>query len=233
MSEAAQHIFKGIYTWRFKRCNTPDREGIVEVIERSVRAGTAIPAVSYWGCGDRSFVNRYDVQALDFLGEFRANATRLWAPGIAVTFVMTDIHGVVNGKDPGGMERYFEGIRELMAERGYDSLLLSRLWEEGGYSVADLDGRWPALEGEWERLSIRHLLVARARRHARGVDPVLAARRYLAACSIDAEVVGRRFPGSILISYNGPDYAPILPPLPKMYLCSLKRRSSVKPWHCS
>jgi len=233
MEEAlARRLFQRIYSWRFKRANTPDEPRAIAVIEGAVAAGRPVPLLGYWGCGDRGAANAKDAQALARLGEMDAAARAVFAPGLCITFILTDVHAAVNGKDPATMRQYFAAITREAGRCGHATRFLGALWADCGFAIADIDRRLAAIGGAFSGLPQHQLLVRSARKHARGVDPELAARRYWAACTIDAEVIGRAFPGHILFTYNGREYAGLLPPLPTMYLYSLRKKTSVKPWFC-
>ena len=42
--------------------------------------------------------------------------------------------------------------------------------------------------------------------------------------------VGAAYPHEIFLTYNGPDMAPCLPGMPKLYIYSHKRNFTEKPW---
>jgi len=230
--KSARRLFRRMYTWQFKRCRTSDEAAVCGIIARAMADGRPIPLVGYWGCGDRDRAGRPDREALEHLRRLDGRARDTWEPGLALTFILTDVHAAINGKDPAAVSSYLADVGRLVEGFGWRAMRLSELWEAGGYGIEAACHRVPELEGRWQALRVRPLLVRSARKHARGIEPEQAARRYHAACVIEAEVVPAAFPGHILFTYNGREYDEILPPLPKLYLYSLRRKTSVKPWFC-
>ena len=70
-------------------------------------------------------------------------------------------------------------------------------------------------------------LASQAQKHAEHGQPLALARKYLAACELEGPAIQAAFPEHVFLTYNGPDADPVLPDLPRMYVYSTKRGTSV------
>jgi L-tyrosine isonitrile synthase len=221
-----EKILRSFNTWAFKREQPSDPQLMLRFIADAIAAQEPIRFVLYWGKGPRCDVGAPEIQCLDFLGAMRSRVQAVYAPGAALTLILTDTHAELNGYSKPDIHRYFAAMKAAAGQRGIDTCWLGSLVKTAGHlaTVVPLEEAVPS-----ETLS---LLLASAQKwyHGSGTaqDGALA---YLRMNLIEQRVVERAFPRSIFVSFNGSDLRSLFPRrLPIFYMYSLRRGVGVKPW---
>jgi hypothetical protein len=223
---SAEAILRSFNTWAFKREQPSDPQLMVQIIANAVARQAPIPFVLYWGKGPRNEAAAPEAQCLDFLGALASRVRAAYAPGAALTLILTDTHAELNGHCRQNIERYFDEIRFAAEQRGFDTCWLGQLVKAAGNIriAAPLDEAVTA-----ETLSS---LIASAEKWYHGPGtPQEGALTYLRMNLIEQRVVERAFPGSIFVTFNGSELRNLFPTqLPIFYMYSLRRGVAVKPW---
>lgn len=231
--QLVDEILQSLNSWRYKRAQPSDSEGMKKKIQANLIAGEPVHFLAYWGCGARDHTIEQDTQTLLRLKEFVDGVRK--APQIRprLTLIFTDTHARNNRIPDERMNRYFSGIREEAEKLGLDTIRLSELWQQAGLdwqSIVDVM-RSETFQKRWADEPLRLRLVDQAAKHAeQGFEPSHAAEHYYAACLHEAVEVAKIFPKALFTTFNHPDFDCISPNLEKLYLTSFKEGTSVKPW---
>jgi len=202
---------------------------MLRFVADAVAAQEPIRFVLYWGKGPRHEVGNPEFQCLDFLVAMTARLRAVYAPGAALTLILTDTHAELNGHAKEDIDRYFADVTSVARQRGMETCRLGPLVKAAGHLATAV----PVEETvSPETLS---MLLASAQKwyHGSGTaqDGALA---YLRINLIEQRVVERAFPNSIFITFNGSDLRALFPrQLPIFYMYSLRRGVAVKPWFVS
>jgi hypothetical protein len=225
----AEKVLRAFNTWSFKREQPSDPQLMLRFIADAVAANEPIRFVLYWGKGPRHEVSTPEIQCLDFLDAMTARLRAVYAPGAALTLIMTDTHAELNGHAKEDIDRYFADVTAVARQRGIETCRLGPLVKAAGHLATAV----PVEETvSPETLS---MLLASAQKwyHGSGTarDGALA---YLRINLIEQRVVERAFPTSIFVTFNGSDLRALFPrQLPIFYMYSLRRGVAVKPWFVS
>jgi hypothetical protein len=185
-----------------------------------------------WGCGGRDAVAATERAALANLGELLAETRRLDHIASRVHIIFTDLHAASNGHAKAHYLIYFKNVAAAASGLDASLLLESELWAGEGLTAAQVHRFEHSAEFEacWNSFPLRNKFIDQASRHAKGPDPVAAAKHYLATCRMERDLVSRRFPRGVFLTYNGPDYNECFPDLPTLYIYPGPRGRTVKPW---
>lgn len=223
---SAETVLRSFNTWAFKREQPSDPQLMLRFIAEAIAAQEPIRFVLYWGKGPRHEVDDPEIQCFDFLDAMSSRLRAVYAPGAALTLILTDTHAELNGYARQDIEQYFAAVASMAGHRGIQTCRLGSLVKAAGHlaTLAPVEETVPP-----EMLS---MLVASAQKwyHGSGTaqDGALA---YLRINLIERRVVERTFPSSIFITFNGSDLRTLFPhQLPIFYMYSLRRGMSVKPW---
>lgn len=223
---SAEKVLRAFNTWAFKREQPSDPQLMLGFIADAIAAQEPIRFVLYWGKGPRCTVAAPEIQCLDFLGAMSSRVQAVYAPGTALTLILTDTHAELNGHSKQDIERYFAEVKAAAGQRGIETCWLGSLVKTAGQlaTVAPLE--------ETVSSETLALLLASAQKwyHGSGTTQE-GALAYLRMNLIEQRVVERAFPGSIFVSFNGSDLRSLFPrQLPIFYMYSLRRGVGVKPW---
>ena len=199
---------------------------MLQFVARAVRFGEPVPFVLYWGKGPRADLASADLESLDFLKKLAIRVATAYAPGAAISLILTDTHARLNGHSQASMEQYFGAIDLAARQRGFATCWLSQVVAEH-HAVAAHENGIELPEG-----AALAALTLSARKWYRGVGSAEeGARKYYRMNMREKRAVERAFPNSIFITFNGSSLRTLFPDyLPIFYMYSLRRGISVKPW---
>jgi L-tyrosine isonitrile synthase len=222
---SAEGVLRAFNTWAFKREQPSDTQLMLRAIADAVAAREAVHFVLYWGKGPRCWAGEPELQCLDFLSVLASRVAGVYAPGAAMTLILTDTHAELNGHGRQDTQRYFDEVKKLAEHRGFDTCLLGQLVKSSGIAAA------PAAEASASAEILDKLIVS-AQKWYRGSATVQeGALTYLRMNLVEQRAVERAFPGSIFVTFNGSELRTLFPrQLPIFYMYSLRRGVSVKPW---
>jgi L-tyrosine isonitrile synthase len=223
---SAAKIVRAFNTWAFKREQPSDAPLMLRTVANSVAAWEPIRFVLYWGKGPRHRAGAPETECLDFLAGLTARIAANYAPGAALTLILTDTHAELNGQRREDIQRYFDDITTAAAQRGFATCWLGQLVKAAGAAATAVPFDEPVAA------EMLRSLVASARKWYRGSATAQeGALAYLRMNLIEQGVVERTFPGTIFITFNGGELRGLFPRhLPIFYMYSLRRGVSVKPW---
>ncbi len=223
---SAEKVLRSFNTWAFKREQPSDPQLMSRFIADAIAAQEPIRFVLYWGKGPRCAVAAPEIQCLDFLSAMRSRVQAVYAPGAALTLILTDTHAELNGHSEQDIHRYFAEVTAAAGQRGIETCWLGSLVKTAGQlaTVAPLE--------ETVSSEMLSLLLASAAKWYHGSGTVQdGALAYLRMNLIEQRVVERAFPDSIFVTFNGSDLRGLFPrQLPIFYMYSLRRGFGVKPW---
>jgi hypothetical protein len=209
-------------------------------LEDSVLAGTVtgrgLQFFVEWGLGAGSTFDAEDAAALDYLGETTALLSRNAMPHTArgvVRILLTDSHAAVNGVSVRDQQTYAASVRDAALARSFEPLLISDvIREHAGLTVDELLERSACFEPEWASLSsfTRQELTRRAAFRSKRDVPEIAARLYYCVSRLEGVILRSAFAGSIVVTYQTPNFAFLLPALPTIFMFVAKGRVTRRPW---
>jgi hypothetical protein len=220
----ARDIFESFNTWKYKR-EHPNKEKMLEVILRAVRARASIHFLMYWGKGDRSVAGTREEAALSYLLQMLQPIKIRYVNGVKVTLILTDTHAELNGNTRSQMEEYFTSVIDLAAPAGIETVYLSKL------APFDEEQLSKQIAGVRIDEDLFEVLLRSAGRHCKRYDPGLGAKLYYLQNKIEKHIIEEQFANKIFITYNGSELDDLLPSkLPMFYMYSMGKGTSVKPW---
>jgi acyl-CoA synthetase (AMP-forming)/AMP-acid ligase II len=218
---------------RYRKAKTPDTEAILKVIQDSLIDDTPFCLMGYWGVGHRDRVDENDKAVLDNLRMLADEADRCVNKLLVrLKLILADIHGRCNLVLEASARSYFAAIAEECRGRGFEHVYLSDIWAQNGLILEDILKRaeTQAFSRVWEEFPLKDQFIKQAKRHLPQGDAEKAARRYYAVVMTEREAVARYGSGAVFFTHNDLEYASVHPPLPTIYIHSIKPGVSEKPW---
>ena len=231
--QTARDLFAIFDKARYRKAKTPDKEAILKAIQDSLIDDTPFCLVGYWGVGQRDFADEHDRAALDHLRMLVDEANRcVNKPWVRLTLILADIHGRCNLVPEASARSYFRAITEECRRRGFDNIYLSEIWAQAGLIFDDILKQLedPAFNRLWQEFSLKDQFIKQAERRQPQEDSQRAARRYYAIVMAEREPIARYCAGAVFFTHNDLEYAGVNPPLPTIYIHSIKSGISEKPW---
>jgi L-tyrosine isonitrile synthase len=222
----AEKVLRSFNTWAFKREQPSDQHMMLRFISRAIDRQEPVKFVLYWGKGPRNEAGEPEVQCLDYLANLASHVKSVYAPGAAIKLILTDTHAGLNGHSPENIRCYFDDIKNLAGQRGFETCWLGHLVEAAGsFAIAaPLDDMIPAE-------TVTSLIASAGKWYRGGGTVEEGALKYLRMNLIELRVVERAFPDAIFVTFNGSGLRSIFPQqLPIFYMYSLRRGFGVKPW---
>ena len=223
----AEMVLRSFNTWAFKREQPSDLQLMLGYFIGGRRGARGDTIRSLLGqrpatCSGHWLTSSASISLLPLLARVRG----VYAPGAAITLILTDTHAELNGYCRQDIDRYFDEIKAAAKQRDFETCSLGQLVKAAGNlaTAAPLD--------ETVSAKMLSILTTSAAKWYRGAGaPEEGALTYLRMNLIEQRVVERAFPGSIFITFNGSDLRKLFPrQLPIFYMYSLRRGVSVKPW---
>jgi hypothetical protein len=218
--------------FRNKQPTERDRAGIVRILGDALAGGGAVSFLAYWGCGVRDEPNDIDRQSLRRLRELvdQVKVDTYLHPRL--TTMLMDVHATVNRRAASVQSAYFSRVGECARERGFDVVWQSDVWRARGLTIEDVarHAEHEAFTAKWNALEIQSRLLARAAKHVPSDAPLVAARRYFAACDLERPALDAHFAGHIFVTYSSPEFDACLPSLPRLYVFSHRKGAAASPW---
>jgi hypothetical protein len=223
---SAEKILRAFNTWAFKREQPSNAPLMLRTIADAVAAGRPVRFVLYWGKGPRRHAGEPEAQCLDFLAALVKRVAAVYAPGAAITLILTDTHAELNGHTRQDIGQYFDDIKTAAEQRGFKTCWLGQLVKAAGVLASAV----PLDQTVSEETLARLTASAQKWYHGPGTAQQ-GALTYLRMNLIEQRVVERAFPRSIFITFNGSELRALFPRhLPIFYMYSLRRGMGVKPW---
>jgi hypothetical protein len=185
----AEKVLRAFNTWAFKREQPSDPQLMLQVIAEAVTSKAAVPFVLYWGKGPRHKSGAHEVQCLDFLAALTARVKNVYPQGAAIKLILTDTHAELNGHSREHIQQYFDEIKAVAEQRGFQTCWLGHLVKAAG----NLATAAPIEEAVSAETLSR--LVTSAQKWYHGPDTSKeGALTYLRMNLIEQRVVERAFP---------------------------------------
>ncbi len=232
--EKAREIIGRFNTQKIRRARSPDIDRIEDLVQGALLRRGAFEFAGYWGVGAREELGTADRFALERLRTIvEAVNDCAGYPMGSVRLILADLHGRSNEVKAEIIDRYLGAVGEEATRMGFETELLSSIWERYGLDFDTVVGAIndPVFEERWASFPLREDFVRRAARHCddtRRAEEV--ARRYHAVTHEDRQVLTRHLDGCIFFTYGEPEFRGIQPELPVVFWYSLKKGVSERPW---
>jgi asparagine synthase (glutamine-hydrolysing) len=215
-----QSVFDSFNTWKFKREQPFNENQFFEIIRKSVKNNEPIKFVMYWGKGERDFIGKNELQALDFLKTMFESISRIYKEKTRLTIVYTDTHAKLNGFEDEEIQSYKNSLEEILKKYNFSLVCMSK--------IANLE-KYDEIKVEE---SFLNLLVNSARKHYKGNENIQKiAKWYYQQNQIEKQKITEYFENHIFLTYNGSEINPLFPEkMPIFYMYSTKKGDSEKPW---
>ncbi|MDD5225842.1 MAG: class I adenylate-forming enzyme family protein [Candidatus Omnitrophica bacterium] len=231
--KTTQDVFAIFDKARYRKAKTPDKEAILGIIQTALIDDSPFFLLGYWGVGKRDRVNGYDCDALDNLRMLLDEANRLVGRNLVKgKLILADIHGRCNLVPEASADAYFRAIAEECRKRDFEYIFLSEIWAQAGLVFDDVLKRLEekSFNGLWQEFFLKEQFIKQAERRLPLENAELAARKYYAVVMAEREIVARYGMGTVFFTYNDLEYSAVNPPLPTIYIHSIKAGISEKPW---
>jgi L-tyrosine isonitrile synthase len=217
-------VLETFNTWAFKREQPTELTLLQGAVSEAIASDSPIPFVLYWGKGPRRCISTAEKDCLAFLQQMTARIETAYPIGAAVKLILTDTHAGLNGHDAVATAEYFAEVQDAADGCGFTACHLSSIVAEFGDHTLDA-----LAQPNSETLDRLQKCAAKWYRGENGVAE--AAGQYYAMNMREKQAVGRGFPSTIFISFNGSEYRELFPDaLPVFYMYSMRKGISVKPW---
>lgn len=223
MSERVKETYGVLVARDHSRCKPDQPEGVWLRIREAFEQARSFSLVGFWGVGERDSTAPVDAQALDFLagivGRLPLSST--------LTLILADEHGRLNGRDGWEAANYLADVARLAEARNFTTVYLSAFWRKWG-----LDEPFGTMtDFQWDQNPLAHILEERSRKHYRGPHSARQeAQRYYLMCRRERVLVPSEYPEAVWWTYSSPDFAEILPAMPRVYFWSLRKGMSAPAW---
>jgi len=231
--ELSDGVLASLGSWKLERAQPSEPEKLRALIQDALTRGRPISFLSYWGAGRRGSIGDIDRVSLGRLKAYVEGARRVPQAPPELTLLFTDMHARNYRIPEARMQTYWTEIETHAQALGIRTARLSDLWSEARLLPAQIDAatRTPEFEAAWQEHPLRTRLIEQAQKYVeQGADAEQAARYYLEACAREGAAIVARYPSSVFLTYDHPDFDCVSPPMPKLYLHSVKEGASVKPW---
>ena len=151
---------------------------------------------------------------------------------VRLKLILADIHGRCNLVPEVSARSYYGAIEEECRRRGFEHVYLSEIWAQNGLVLDEIlkSAETPAFNRVWEEFLFKDQFTRQAKKRSVQEDAEKAARTYYAVVMAEREAVARYGSGAVFFTHNDLEYAAVNPPLPTIYIHSIKPGVSEKPW---
>lgn len=216
----------------FRRVPQPWWRPAERYFASSILFGERLRFVLFWGAGRRRTLAQQDRESLDFVQSTLSSLAGEAQLDCEICLILADLHAQANGYEVDTVRAYLALIEEEASSRSIKSHWLSDDMREfggaelyDGYSDAYLERGWSQIPK-----ALKARIVEDVRHVAVSDNPMRSAKRYVAACSVEALILERLYGRHLFVTFSPPDLAFLLPSLPTLFMFCNSRRESRRPW---
>lgn len=216
----------------FRRTPEPWFLSPIQLLVNAHLTNTPLACVAYWGIGLKHQADGADRRAIAFMELQVARLAGAVGVKHSITLIITDTHAAINGIPAAQSDEYVDSITAISADIGARVERMSAVCNTARDATSfELCDELEEIDYAFDRLpeSVRKELIASARRRSSG-DAERSARRYVMLSAIEAPTVRARFLDNMLLTYQPPHLAWLLPALPTLYMFVDERRTTRRPW---
>jgi ABC-type nitrate/sulfonate/bicarbonate transport system substrate-binding protein len=228
----ADAVLEKIQATRTYRADFPFLEDTLRfMILDGLKAGQPLNLFGFWGAGPKAKADALDHETIRRFGEYVGGIKKVYGPGVKVTFILADAHAAMNGYEVGTYGAYLKEMRSLLANEGYETMLLSNLWDKWGLSQKKINDLLKEKKaGWWDDVPLRARLEASAEKRPLGGDAVTSSQRYYAVRLAEKKLLEKEFKGQVFFAFSDGQMQPLYPTLPTLYLYSMRKGTTEAPW---
>ncbi len=225
-----EKILDSIHTNKLFKDSPYKEDELKTNILDSVKNNTIIQIVGYWGI-EKEQPDRAEIIVLDSLKQIEEKIKEHHKK-VEIILILTDIHGSLNLIDNKTIKNYFSKIKVLAKNYEFKTLFLSDLWKKNKWDLSMVESELKEKPKIWwQHFPIKKQLLESAKKHHKGRDIEIGAKKYALTSKYDSEFVEKEFSKSIFFTYNSKSWQKTLPNIPTIYLYGVGKNKSLKPWH--
>ncbi len=203
---------------------------MAQLIKNCIDNKKSINIVGFWGASDKKKIDYHDKEAIKKFVELNDMTKKIHTKGIKFIFILADEHARLNKYPKSNYSNYLKQINKELHAAGFETILLSKLWEKRGLSDTKINSKLKKLdERKWNDLKNRKELIKSAKNKG-FKDPEKEAKRYYINRILESKIMEKEFPNSIFHTYGEDLYQNLYPNMPTMYLWVGKRGYTHSPW---
>lgn len=224
-------VIKAMTLNKYRRALPFLKDVLRSYIEKAIKLGKPISCFGFWGASLKRHVDETDRAMLLSLSNYFDSISKIYPPGITMTFVLSDEHAESNGYAHQNYDVYLDEIEALLKMHGFLIIRLSTLWKKWGINhelVQELLNRKQS--GWWNEVTIAKQLEIQAAKRSTDIDVVKGAQRYFVMRMLERPYLENIFSGSIHIAFADPQQQLLFPLLPTVYIFTTKKGTSRVSW---
>lgn len=213
-------IYKLITKREYKREKPLNSILLKKVISENIYKNKPLNFVMYWGKWYRNSFSDVESIVFERLYKYFSYITKYYTPWINLSIIYADSHAKLNWFDNYSIDSYKNSLKNFELKFWFKLFSMSELYKD------IIDDNFILNEAFIEEL------VKKTKKHYLWEeDYYLVAKKYYLMNLKEKKNIEERFNDSIFLTYNWSDMNEILPTkLPIVYIYSLKRWISNKPW---
>lgn len=219
----------------FRKLPKPWSYPVSQYLIGCILGGWDLQIVVQWGIGTRGNTTDAEERAISNLCVVRDNlCTSLELKSCRVSMLLTDTHALNNGVKEDIVDSYSAAVANMCRGLGWPIRRFSSLLDENAKRQLKLIHEdLLFLESRWNLLSpaLRSRLVQNAQRRSALGDPSWSAKRYVAICECEGYFVAHTYPSTLLLSYQAPELAFLLPSMPTLLAHVEAGGFKKRPWY--
>ncbi len=227
----ANEVIASLTTYKNSREIPYLEDKMTSLVQRSITEKKPLEVVTFWGASDKKELSETDQLVLDKVRDLGVMLKENHAIEMKMTFILADMHGLLNGYSAKNYSTYLKNIEVEMKKRGLNSLLLSSLWKNAGLTEKKIrDFAFGITDAKWSAIRISKDLEKMAT-HRGHEHPKEGAKVYYAARVLENPLIVSTFPQAISIAFSDDKFQEVYPELPTLYLWPYKRgKVGSLPW---
>jgi len=178
-----------------------------------------------WGVHEKQLANKFDKQGVFYFSEIIKYIERHFEIKTSVSVVLSDSHAELNVISQKTVNLYCAGMKQLFNQVGWNIIMLSSLWEQYGIKEK-------IKENDFHSTNIKEydLYHNFSKLYYRGDDFVVGTNQYIQARILEKDMLEKEFPNFLYLTSGDNRMTSIEPDIPTMWVYSIKKNFSKKPW---
>lgn len=222
-----ENIIRTLTAKKYCRDYPNDILQIMGSIKYSLSKKQNINLIGFWGASNKTAFGISESKLIEQLSNLRTEL-RLYCKGVSVTFLLSDMHAIMNGYDAKKVKLYLSLVKKELTNKDIRSFFLSDLWKKWGISKDKINKA--ANSTEIHDSQVYKRLIAQSQKHFSLGEEAEGAKVYYTMRTIENSFIEKYFLNSILFSYSDSKSSGFLPDMPTLFFYTTKRDDNNLPW---